>query len=520
MVASLLRLRLLGLVNRVIRPRSRAEQFAALIAGFLGLAAIVAIIGLGEFAAGTTPELRSAVFVTAGSIAVAGFWLVPFVVRTTGGVDPRAFTSFPIPPRRLALGLAISSVVSFPMLLLALLVIVAVIAWAPAGPAVVLAAAGSGILAIAIALLGSLIAASIASDGIAARNLAGLIALTVIAVLAPLLAFVDWAVLGLTYLRRIASALTWSPFGLAWAVPGDVASGRATEAWLSALAAALLVGLLWLAWLGLVHRGTNRRVRVAAEHSKVRLGAFDELPDTQTGVVAARSITYWLRDSRYVVPLLILPIIPIGLVVALGLGGIPWEIIVWLPVPLLSLFIGWSIHNDVASDGTAFWLHVVTSVRGRADRWGRVLVPLVVGLIVAIGGGIGSAALLGDQTIALPLVSLSVCALLGALGVSSVASALAPYPTVQPGDGPFQMPQGAGGDAGLKQAVSLLLAIAICLPVVGLIVATAVAGSTDYSAPTILGFILGPVALVAGIELGAFAMRQRAPELLAFTQQN
>ncbi|HWL59420.1 MAG TPA: hypothetical protein VNQ48_00860 [Microbacteriaceae bacterium] len=520
MVASLLELRLRGVANRVLRPRSRAEQVTSVLMGLAVIAVVSGIVLLTGFGAETTSELRRTTFVAVGAVVVLAFWLVPFVVRTTGGVEPRAFTAYPIPPRRLAVALAATAVVSGPALLLVLLLIANVVAWAAAGPGPALAAAGSGMLLLATAVLGSLVAAALASDGIVWRNITGVVAVTIIAVLAPLLLLLDWSVLGLTYLRRIAAALEWTPFGVAWSVPAEVALGEPGLAWLRVGVAVGVLAVLWFAWEGLVRYGATRRARAVDMRAELRLGAFEVLPDTQSGVVAARSVTYWLRDPRYLVPLLMLPIIPAGIVLAFWLAGIPWEFMVWLPIPLVSLLIGWSVHNDVAADGTAFWLHVVASVRGRADRWGRILVPGVIGLVVAVGGGIASAALVDDDRLALPIVGLSICALLVGLGVGSAASALAPYPTVRPGDGPFQQPQGSSRGAGGKQIASLLIAVALCLPVVAAIVTAVAAGSGDFTVAVATAFGLGVVVLVAGVELGALAMRRRAPELLAFTQQN
>jgi len=519
MVASLLRLRLLGLGNRLVRPRRRAEQITSLVALAAVLGSLVVIVLLGEFAATTTAELRRASLIAIGSLVVAAFWLIPFVVRTTGGLEPRAFAAFPIAPRRLAAGLSLAALPSIPVVLLVLLLLTTAVAWASAGPGIVLVALGSGLLTIAIAVLGSLVAAGLSGDRLAVRNTSGAIAVLLLAVLTPVLAFVDWSALGFTYLRRLAEVLAWTPLGAAWAVPGDLMLGRPGEAWLRLLIAAATIAILWLGWAALVRRDLVLPGRRTVGRGVSRLGAFGLMPDTPGGAIAARSITYWLRDARYAVPLLILPIIPVGLVLALWLAGIPWSIIVWLPVPIVSLLIGWSVHNDVAADGTAFWLHVVTSVRGRADRWGRVIVPLVIGLVVAIGGGILSAALYGDTDLALPLVSLSCCAVSAGLGVSSVASAVAPYPTVHPGDGPFQQPQGSGG-AGLRQAASVLLAALLCAPPAVAIASASISGSGDFTVATVLGFVIGIVGLVGGVELGAVAMHRRAPELLTFTQQN
>ena len=43
-------------------------------------------------------------------------------------------------------------------------------------------------------------------------------------------------------------------------------------------------------------------------------------------------------------------------------------------------FLGWSLHNDVAYDRTAIWLHVASGVRGVADRVGRLVPVLIVGI--------------------------------------------------------------------------------------------------------------------------------------------
>ena len=55
-------------------------------------------------------------------------------------------------------------------------------------------------------------------------------------------------------------------------------------------------------------------------------------------------------------------------------------------MPIVCLFLGWTVHNDVAYDNTAFWLHVASDVDGRADRLGRLAPPLAIGLPVAVIG--------------------------------------------------------------------------------------------------------------------------------------
>lgn len=523
MVASLLRLRLVGLANRIVRPRVPAERVALGVGVLLLALAAVALVLFARDVTATTPELRNAGFITVGSLLIAAYWFVPFGLKVDDGFGPNAFRWFAIRPRRLAAGLAVAAIASLPSVLLVALDIVFVVAWARSGPGPAVLALFAGLIMLATAVLGGLVASALARSGIVARNAAGLVILALVAIAAPLAALlvvIDWAAVGVTQLRRVAAVLEWTPFGAGWAVPGELALGRWGEALAQLLIALVIAAALWFAWEAIVARATTRPDPQITEKERVGLALFDALPDNQTGVIAARSLTYWLRDPRYAVPLLILPVVPAVIVVAFALAGVPWSAIIWIPVPVVCLLIGWVVHNDVAADGTAFWLHVVASVRGRPDRWGRVIAPLIIGVPVAVVGGIVSAMLYGHLSVALPLIALSICALGAALGVGSVASAVAPYPTAHPGDGPFAQPQGASAGEGAKQATSLLISAACCLPVVGLVTGGVLGLHQSFLAATITGFLLGPTLLIVGIELGALALRRRSPELLAFTQQN
>jgi len=521
-VASLLRLRVLGMANALVRPRSVTARIAVAIGAVLVLLAVVALVLFARDAMATTPELRRAGFITVGGFVVAAFWFVPFALRIDDGIAPRAFATFPVQARHLAGSLAVAALASVPAVLLLLLVVVDVVAWSRSGAGPAFAALGSDVLVVAAAVLGGLVAAAIARDGIVARSVFGLVLLGLVALLAPLFALltvVDWAAYGATELRRAAAVIAWTPFGAGWAVPGDAALGDGGAALAHLAIVVVTVLVLWVVWLATVRHALSTPETRAAGRERSRLGVFDVLPGTQTGVIAARSISYWLRDARYIVPLLILPVLPAAILVAFLLAGIPWSVIIWIPVPLLCLLIGWGVHNDIAVDGTAFWLHVVTSVRGRADRWGRVVVPLALGVVVAVAGGFVTAVLYGHLGAALPLIALSIAALGAALGVGSVASAIWPYPTVAPGDSPFAQPQGSAG-AAPRQAISLLLVLLLCLPTVALLVLWLLGMPGLLPTLVFTGFGSGIVLLVAGTEIGAFALRRRAPEILQFTQQN
>ena len=144
--------------------------------------------------------------------------------------------------------------------------------------------------------------------------------------------------------------------------------------------------------------------------------------------MAARSLTYWFRDARYWVSIIMVPIVPLLVIVPLGLAGIPLAYTALIPVPLMCLLLGWSLHNDTAYDSTAIWLHVVSGVRGASDRVGRLVPVLIAGVLVI---GLGSAVtvfVLDDWRLLPSLVGVSTALLLGGLGVGSITSAAVPVP--------------------------------------------------------------------------------------------
>ena len=114
--------------------------------------------------------------------------------------------------------------------------------------------------------------------------------------------------------------------------------------------------------------------------------------------VAGRAVTYWRGDPRYLASgasILLMPALAVvfaflissqedsGVSLASALG---WVALVAAP---LAAWIGaWSLHDDVAYDSSAFWMHVSSGMSGRADRIGRIigmsiwLVPLTVILAI------------------------------------------------------------------------------------------------------------------------------------------
>ncbi len=192
----------------------------------------------------------------------------------------------------------------------------------------------------------------------------------------------------------------------------------------------------------------------------------------------------------------------------------------WLPVPVMCLFLGWTVHNDVALDSSAFWAHVSANLRGRADRWGRLVPPLAIGVPLVVLGSIATSWVAGNWPALPGLIGVSASVLLFGLGVSSVMSAAFPYPAVHPGDSPFAQPQGTDSSGSVVQAMSLFITLLAVLPPAYF----AFLGETEspawHYAALGVGLGVGVGALVGGVWWGASILDRKAPELLAFTLQN
>ncbi|MDQ0892789.1 hypothetical protein [Agromyces ramosus] len=511
-----LKLRLLGNIFRR-SPWQVVGILIGLVYG-LGFAAVLFTTLVGLRFVDDVEVIRDA-FIVAGSATVVGFIVVPLIFGVDDTMDPRRFALFGLPDRTLAFSLAVAATIGIPALVLAIVLLGTVVTWSR-DPGVTLLAVITAVLAFATCLLLARVSTAIASFLLStrrARELTGVLGLLLIVMVSPLvvvLVSVDWATSGLAVLESIAGVLGWTPFGAAFAVPGDAASGEVGPAILKLLLALATLAVVWLAWQALVAKMLVTPGREASGKSYRGLGWFDRMPHGATGAVAARSLTYWFRDARYWVSLVMVPIVPVLVIVPLSLAGVPDLYVGLIPVPLMCLFLGWSLHNDTAYDSTAVWLHVVSGVRGAADRAGRLVPVLIAGALVI---GLGSAVtvfVLNDWRLLPSIVGVSTALLLAGLGVGSVTSARFPYPAVKPGDSPFQQPQSTGSVTALVQSITMFCSLLIALPALyfgwlGLFVDPA-----WHVASFASGVGLGLITLAAGIWLGGRVFDHRGPEIL------
>ncbi|RXZ45935.1 hypothetical protein [Agromyces binzhouensis] len=519
MVAQLLRLKLRLLGNIFKRSAWQVVGLSVAIVYGLGISALLFLILVGLRSVDDVALVRD-VLVVCGAATVVGFLVVPLVFGVDDTMDPRRFALFGIPDRTIALGLALSAMIGVPAVALAIVLTGTVVTWSRGFGSTVFAVLGA-LLAFATCLLAARLTAGIAGLLLETRRardvgtVLGVLFVVMIAPIAVALTTVDWAASGRLAIGAIAGALSWTPLGAAFAVPGEAASGAWGVALVKLLIAGASVWLGWLAWKALVAKMLVTPGREASVRSYHGLGWFGRTTSGPTGAIAARSTTYWFRDSRYWVSLLMVPIAPVLVMLPLGIAGVPSMYLGLIPVPLVCLLLGWSLHNDTAYDNTAIWLHVASGVRGAADRFGRLVPVLVAGILVI---GLGSAVtvfVLDDWRLLPSLLGVSTALLLAGLGVGSITSAAMPYPVVKPGDSPFQQPQSTGGITALVQSLAMFAALLIAAPAIWFAALGIFDDPSWHMVSLAAGAGLGVLVLVIGVFGGGRVFERRAPEIVA-----
>lgn len=470
-------------------------------------------------------DLAAPIVIVFGSIITLGFLLVPLVSGVDDTLDPRKFALFSIPTSTLSWALAIASLVSIPSIVLLFLAAAQIVTWGRTPGAIAVALLSAALITVSC-VLGARVSTSVAAfvlNSRRAREILGVIAVTAIVLLSPsfvLLLAVDWASDGLRILNVIAGVAAVTPFGAAWAAPAAAAMGDAGSAVTSLAIAAAYVALLAVGWRLLVGAMLTTPQRMVKVKRYGGLGWFGALPTTPTGVVLARSLTYWGRDARYRISLIVIPVVPVLVATPLLVGGVPMEIVALLPVPAMAMFLSWAIHNDVAFDSTAYWLHVASHVPGAADRLGRALPALALGVPLVVGGSVGAALLHGDVHVVWSIMGVSACVLLAGLGLSSITSARFPYPAAHPGDSPFAQPQAAGAASSLIQSFSFFAVLLLAVPAGVFATLGFLVDPSYHTVALVAGLLVGALVFITGILLGGRIVERRGPELLAFTLRN
>lgn len=520
MVALILRLRLALLVGAVRGDRDKVTKTVVAVV-FLAAATAVTCFAIASLANDSTDVAR-ALLVLSGSALVLGVFIAPLIGAVEDQLDPRRFALFGFSPVGLAGTLLLAALVSVPTIALLIAGGFVVAVWMAQGVSAVVA-----VLSVVVALLTTLIAGR-ASMAIASltlrqhrsRELSSLFALGLVVVVVPVVIFVaslDWGGTVPTQLEHVARILEFTPLGAAWAIPGAVAAGDAVAIALTVSIAIATLGGLVALWLYLVQHMLETVDKPLASADRAGLGWFAIAPGTAGGAIAARSVIYWLRDRRYIVNVAIVPITAVIAALPLLVAGVPGPTVALVPIFIMALFFGWIPHNDTAYDSTAVWMHVVSGVRGVADRLGR-LVPILVVSVVMLAIAIPIGVSIFDRWAILPaVIGVAGSLLFTGLGLSSIASAVAPYAVTRPGDSPFQQPQRAGSGVA-SQGLVLVGAIVLSMPALWL-GWLSLTDSIDHAGATMwVGLGTGFVVFVGGILIGAYAFDTRATKLMEFAE--
>ncbi|MET0303562.1 MAG: transporter [Microbacteriaceae bacterium] len=517
MVATLVRLRFLLLRNQL--ARSPWQIVATVLGGLYGLfvlgALVVALVAL-SFA---DIEFARTVTVLAGAAVILGWMLLPALTSGVDQtVDPGRLATFPIARDTLLLGLAVSGVLGIPGIVTLIASLATAATWWR-HPLAAIIAVLCAVIATCTAVFGSRMVVALASRisvGRRAREAKTLVVMIPLILLGPI-------IIGVTALLRevsdllpsIARVVALTPFGAIWAVPGDVAAGRfgiAALEFVIGLATLVVVVLLWR-W-GLARALEQPTQASTKTQVKKGLGLFGRFPGTPVGAVAARALTYWVRDPRYAQSLISIPLVPLFVFVYSGFGDNLTPLV--FVGPIVAVLLAMSIYTDVSYDNTAFALHVQTGVDGRSDRLGRVIALAVFSVPVTLLLLVGTVAFTGEWGWFPGLLGITIGIFCSGFAVSSIVSGRFVFAVPAPGESPFKSKPGAG--------MSLLLSTFLSWSVVGLLVlpslVLAIIGFATGQAlfgwlALLVGVVWGAVQLVLGIRIGGRILDRRAPEMLA-----
>lgn len=518
MVANVLRLRFALLVGALRGGRTQALR---MLLGLVILGALVATVCLALASLRDSPvQVAQAVAVLAGAALTIGVAVGPLVGDVPDHFDPRRFIVFGADAAPLSGALALAAFASVPSLGIVVIGVTAAVMWvdhgAPAG--LTWTATVIGIITTVLFSRISMALSTVLLAGRRTRELTGLFVLGLIVIVIPVAVFfgsMKWEGAVPSPVETAVQVLAVTPFGAAWAVAGAAAGGQ-DVAGLLVIAIITLLAAAGL-WVLLVERLLHSTDRPAPDRARGGLGWFAVMPATPGGAIAARSLIYWIRDRRYGVNVVIVPIAATLTVLPLLVAGVPLPAAALVPVPLMALFLGWIPHNDVAYDSTAIWLHVVSGVRGVADRLGR-LVPIVCISIPVLAVAIPiSIALYGRWALLPAMIGVAANLFLAGLGLSSVFSVLAPYPATRPGDGPFQQPQRSGSGVG-AQGTALLGAIVLSAPSLWFSW-QAVSGDINAADNAFwAGLGMGVAVLIIGVAIGSALFERRGTRMMEFAE--
>jgi len=452
-----------------------------------------------------------------------GWILIPLL---TSGIDqtvePGRLATFPIPRNELLLALAISGVLGVPGIITSLAALATAITWWK-HPLAALAAIICAVVGVLICVVGSRMLAALVSrlgTGRRARETMGLVILIALIALGPILIGLGQLIRSLAdSLPMIAAVVSWTPVGAIWSVPGDIALGNYGAAGLKFLIGLATLVVLAFAWQWGLGRALELPARASAATKSGRgLGFFGVFPATPWGAVAARALTYWMRDPRYAQSLITVPLIPALIFFYAGASNANG--VLNAVGPIVAVLLAMSIYTDVSYDNTAFALHLEKGVSGRDDRIGRVVALGVFAVPVSLVLTVASVAFTHQWQLLPGLLGITIGVLLSGFAVSSVISGAFTFAVPAPGESPFKAKPGGGFSLMLSTFATWAVLGVLVLPELIVAIIGFATGQAIYGWIALaLGIVLGSVLLVVGIRVGGSILDKRGPELLSTLQK-
>lgn len=520
MVAHLLRLKLTLLRNSL--KRSTMQIVGLIIAGIYGLGMLaLVLVGLAALGAADAQTIGT-VAVLAGSAVILGWLVIPVVASGLDmTLDPARFTTYAIPMKSLLVGLALAGFIGIPGAVTLLAAMGTAASWwrHPVAGVVALMCGALAALTCIVASRAITAASTSLASSRRFKDVSGIVLLVPLMLLGPIIGSVSAGVSDFSaYLPSLANTLSWTPLGAVWAVPAEVAQGAYGAAGLKFLIAlATIAALAWIWKVCLAKALVTPAFAGGSRRGAGKMGFFAWFPQTPAGAVAARCLTYWIRDPRYSAGLIIAPLLPLVLVFAgsqagglgsmgtvLGYGG-----------AFAAFMIAWSISSDISYDNTAFALHLATGISGRADRTGRVVAAAVLALPLGLLFSVVGAVVSGNWAAFPATLGLVFGATGAGLGLASIFSARFIMNVPLPGESPMKSKPGNNFSSVLVQLAGFGGAGLLCVPVAVLVVIAAVSGQPLFGwLALVAGLVFGAGYVALGIRWGAREYNQRGPELL------
>lgn len=517
MVAHLVRLRFLILWNGL--RKSTWQLVASILGALYGLFLLVTLV-VGLVALSFAPEDVARTVVILGGAATILGWLIGPVLATgiDQTVEPARLAAFPIPLNTLLAALTVSGVLGVAGIVTSVAALATAATWWQ-HPVAALAAVVCAVVAVLTCVVGSRAIIAISSrvaTGRRAREAKALLALIPLILLGPIIVWTSDAATSLfqTSFPAVADVVAWTPFGAVWAVPADIASGNFGRAAAEFAIALITLALLFVVWRpALKNAMENPATSTRTKAGKNTAGVFGLFPATPTGAVAARALTYWMRDPRYAQSLIAVPLIPV-LFVFLG-SATGNTLLINLTGPLTAVMLSLAIYTDVSYDSTAFALHLQTGVSGLADRVGRVLGLATFSVPIVIIFTIGTVWFTGEWNALPGLLALALGCLLSGFALSSVISGRFAFAVPQPGDSPFKA-RPAGSLTLMVSSLATWGGLGILvLPEAILAIVSFVTGNALWGwAALVVAIALGGTLLVVGVRWGGRILDRHGPELL------